>query len=488
MGSGARVDTAPKHAVWLAAGLGVLLLVPMLPRPVLAAIRVDIVHTVVDDSSGGNGNFALVPGESGAISVRLYNPGAQIVTGVRGTLSSATPGVEPRHGESNSVSDIQPLRSVIAGPFPVSVDPGYPCGETASLSLDVTSDQGSTTIPLLLLIDCPGPKFEVGTIGAIDSQPGWMVRTVKSGQPAMIEIELWNRGDTDATNVTARMSTPAGGADVSTSSADYGTLAAISGVSHNTFELTPTTCDSPLRLTLDLTSDQSSASFPISLPVSCLDGDLEFLGIGLDDQTAGNADGIPQRGETVHVVLWLKNTGSTTLSGIKGSAQVEGADVADASVAFPDAAPGQAIHSSAPVSMTFDANATTAGAYTNCSLSYYSVGGEPAQLAVPDFAEVARLMGRLRLGTDQGPTDLVMVNGLTCIATALKVDKEPSVQVKGVKLVATGTVPLTHLGVGLGLAGAGTLLRRRSNRYRGQRARMVTAEQSRICDARVSSR
>jgi hypothetical protein len=102
------------------------------------------------------GNGALEPGESAGFTFTLENYVANAatspttLTGLTGTLSSATPGVTISGGPQ-SFPDVAPLAATSnSAPFTVSLDPSFVPGTYVNLLLAVQTNQGAIQLPYLL--------------------------------------------------------------------------------------------------------------------------------------------------------------------------------------------------------------------------------------------------------------------------------------------------------------------------------------------------
>jgi subtilisin-like proprotein convertase family protein len=130
---------------------------------------------------GGNGNGVIEPNECNALTITLQNLGSGPATHVSATLATTTPGITVTQPTS-SYPDIPPGGTATnSTPFEISTSASFMCGITVNLTLTVTADDGTFTVPLSLPSGSPSaittrfdnntsvPIPEVGTVeSAID--------------------------------------------------------------------------------------------------------------------------------------------------------------------------------------------------------------------------------------------------------------------------------------------------------------------------------
>jgi subtilisin-like proprotein convertase family protein len=104
----------------------------------------------IDDSSsaGGDADQVLEPGERFGLTERLRNAGDAGAGGVSGTLSGEGATFSP----SSSVWGDVPAGAIATGapPFAGELSPDVACGAEVSTTLDLATDQGPQSVPLLL--------------------------------------------------------------------------------------------------------------------------------------------------------------------------------------------------------------------------------------------------------------------------------------------------------------------------------------------------
>jgi subtilisin-like proprotein convertase family protein len=133
---------------------------------------------VATDSAigGGNGNGLIDPNECNTLTITLQNLGSGQATNVSATLATSTPDVTITQPTS-TYPDIPPGGTATNNtPFEVSTSPSFICGIAVNLTLTVTTDDGTFTVPLPLSSGTPSatttrfdnntsvPIPEVGTV------------------------------------------------------------------------------------------------------------------------------------------------------------------------------------------------------------------------------------------------------------------------------------------------------------------------------------
>ena len=100
--------------------------------------------TLADQGCNANDGF-LVAGETAALTVPLENIGRGLVSGITGTLSSLTTGVTvvSALGVYPNIAFASSAASVAA--YTIAVDPTYPCGQPATLRLDISASGFTST-------------------------------------------------------------------------------------------------------------------------------------------------------------------------------------------------------------------------------------------------------------------------------------------------------------------------------------------------------
>lgn len=132
-----------------------------------------------DNLSGtvGNNDDVLNPGETIDLSINLTNTGSSTtVTGINGTLSSASAGISIING-SRSYSNIAPGASANpTAPFRIGVTSVFN-GEPITLYLNLTTDQGPFTVRIDLTPSAPDVLYSSFTFGG----PGGNLNPGESG-------------------------------------------------------------------------------------------------------------------------------------------------------------------------------------------------------------------------------------------------------------------------------------------------------------------
>jgi subtilisin-like proprotein convertase family protein len=115
--------------------------------------HLDVAGVTLDDSFGNN-NGALDPGEPALLTVSLKNPWAEVagsVASASASLTTSTPGVTIV--DATSAWPAIAAGAVAAGDtFRIHAGSGLTCGQSIRFSLQVTSSQGTVTVPISLRI------------------------------------------------------------------------------------------------------------------------------------------------------------------------------------------------------------------------------------------------------------------------------------------------------------------------------------------------
>lgn len=177
---------------------------------------------------------------------------------------------------------------------------------------------------------------------------------------------------------------------------------------------------------------------------------LESAGTTWDDTTTGNRDRLPQPGETGHVIVRLRNTGVTAVTGITGTLEFEPAGLAElieGTASFPDAGPGEVVTNTSPFVVKIAEDVPTVPVGGRCCWNY---GPFPRDDSVtephPDhLIDFSGARVTLRTRTDQGSGAVVFGSVHLCAFCG--------------SLPDTGSFPAPAAGLGLSLIAAGALLR-----------------------------
>jgi hypothetical protein len=167
--------------------------------------------TLDDDATGGSsgdGDGIANPGEVIELSVTLGNVGTAPATGLTGELSSASGDVDVLVG-SSAWDDIPVGGSgTNLAPFLFQVAPGTPNGATLPFGLTVTGDDGSWDLAFQFIVEAPELAFYEH--GFDDATEGDADGLVSPGETVRIPVSLINRGERDAIDVSAILSSSNG--------------------------------------------------------------------------------------------------------------------------------------------------------------------------------------------------------------------------------------------------------------------------------------
>src|SRR3954447_8491417 len=127
---------------------------------VAAAVPLDLSHESTAVSEIGTSDGIISPGDSLAVTETVHNsqPGPDL-TGVNGLLATGTPNVTIPQATSPFASFGFAGSGSNSTPYHVQLGGGFECGQNVGLSLGLTADQGTATIP-----------FNIGT-GAAAAPP-----------------------------------------------------------------------------------------------------------------------------------------------------------------------------------------------------------------------------------------------------------------------------------------------------------------------------
>lgn len=440
------------------------ILIPALPA--MAAPSPQIAQVIVD----GDPLATIHPEDTFELTIDLWNDGDEIASGVTGVLGSFDDEVEVVSGDPVSYPDIevdnQATPASPAEPFRIAV--GTPLFCTVQMNFGVFTDQGDFMIPFDLVVEpCePGALIALGAVTMIDAETGQSLDDLTVGRSIELRVGLSNIGEQDAEEVSAVLRAPEGNADVSDSTAAYGSLP-VGETAPGGFRLTMTECD-PLGLHLELdvegartveadngTTPLPQGTLPIRLETRCPGTHLIFHGASYDDTEGGNGDGVPQPGETISVRIQIENDGADVLSGLVGTFTAENADVLQASSEFPDVAPRERVENTTPFVMRVhdDAPTFTVGeSDTGCS--WFTFGDHGHSLEGPMV--IAQVNQELSvLGPDGTVTRAVGGLGAVCVLQNVAGPGE---------LVETGSASGALGAVGISLVLLGWLMRHRAAR------------------------
>jgi subtilisin-like proprotein convertase family protein len=128
-----------------------------------------------DDSAGGDGDGNVEPGEAFTFSETLRNAGTAAATSIGGTLSESMPDLSITQPSSAFPNISAAATGTNSSPFGASLGGGATCGTDLQMSLALTSDQGSHSVPVTL------PTGSAGSATTRTSSPGVAIPDNDSG-------------------------------------------------------------------------------------------------------------------------------------------------------------------------------------------------------------------------------------------------------------------------------------------------------------------
>jgi subtilisin-like proprotein convertase family protein len=128
-----------------------------------------------DDSAGGDGDGNVEPGEAFTFSETLRNAGTAAATSINGTLSGSMPDLSITQPSSAFPNISAAATGTASSAFGASLGSGATCGADLQMSLALTSDQGSHTVPVTL------PTGSAGSPTTRTSSPGVAIPDNDSG-------------------------------------------------------------------------------------------------------------------------------------------------------------------------------------------------------------------------------------------------------------------------------------------------------------------
>jgi subtilisin-like proprotein convertase family protein len=128
-----------------------------------------------DDSAGGDGDGNVEPGEAFTFSETLRNAGTAAATSINGTLSESMPDLSITQPSSAFPNISAAATGTASSAFGASLGSGATCGADLQMSLALTSDQGSHTVPVTL------PTGSAGSPTTRTSSPGVAIPDNDSG-------------------------------------------------------------------------------------------------------------------------------------------------------------------------------------------------------------------------------------------------------------------------------------------------------------------
>ena len=136
-----------------------------------------------------------------------------------------------------------------------------------------------------------------------------------------IELDAWleNIGILTAYSVSCTLSTTDPLVTVTVGTADYGDITPaniVQGDSPFVFSLSNDAVDGD-SIFFQLTAADTSGNFwPFSLDLEVLAIEIDYFSMGIDDSEGGDGDGIPEAGETIDLIVALRNNGSVAATGV----------------------------------------------------------------------------------------------------------------------------------------------------------------------------
>jgi hypothetical protein len=179
---------------------------------------------------------------------------------------------------------------------------------------------GQNKVPVMKTIYFSRIKKEFVNLSAssINDSGGNNNTLADYGEPIFLKLTLGNLGQTNATNLYAKISSTTDLATITRDSVFIGTLAAG----------TETILDNKLALkisdnvpdmgivTVRLTLRDQLSEKHYNIDIAVHAPELQILSCMLDDQGTGNGDNIPDPGETFKLVFKVQNQGSSDISGL----------------------------------------------------------------------------------------------------------------------------------------------------------------------------
>lgn len=309
-----------------------------------ASLSVASCATNDDCAFGGPGdaNGDIEPGETGSTIVMASNSGGTDATNVTGVVSTLTAGVTITQANV-SFGTIPAFSLGLGTPAATfTVDPTMPCGTNIVLDVRFQSDQGNFTDSCTRTVPAPcricaatPPSLSVASCNHSSAcafgGPGDGNGFVDPGEDGSMVIVLANDGGSDATGVTARVSSGTAGVTIVQPNVAFGTVPAFGaapgfpGVDY-TVDVS-VACGTDLVFIVDVSSDQgaSTDSCMITIPAFCAPCTnapvlLTVQGCSASDECAvggpGDADGAVDPGEIARVVLIARNSGNVDATNV----------------------------------------------------------------------------------------------------------------------------------------------------------------------------
>jgi len=149
---------------------------------------------VFDDTSGGNGDGLVGPGETVDATVTLRNHGSDIAPAVQAALSSTDPLVQVVAGTSEYGDIAGGTNAAPVHPFTLSISPSCPNGHVALLELAVSEDGVRSVWPGNLTVTVSAPVASVVSYAVDDVHGGDGDGSPEPGESLSLMLELRNDG------------------------------------------------------------------------------------------------------------------------------------------------------------------------------------------------------------------------------------------------------------------------------------------------------
>ncbi|HTK32317.1 MAG TPA: hypothetical protein VL332_10155, partial [Candidatus Saccharimonadaceae bacterium] len=182
--------------------------------------------------------------------------------------------------------------------------------------------------------------------------------------------------------------------------------------------VTPASCPAPAP-SLAVRSGSAVTTVAVPLPVACARLPLEVVAATWDDRARGNADGMPEAGETARVTLQLKNIGDAVMRDVGGTLDPRDAVVRGAA-SFGDISPGATATSVSSLLVTMKRGAPSVPG--ECSGRFMVNGvdldSHATVVRLGGVQGIVQLLGTFHARADNRRTDVPVRNSLTCAQDA----------------------------------------------------------------------
>ena len=164
---------------------------------------------LIDDSSGGNGDGVVNPGESIELPLWVRNWGDQAADGVTGVLATSDSFITAIWDTLGTFGTVQPGDSAYSGPDGYNFTLSTATPDEHLIRFDLTcKDVNDSTWPSHFLVEVAAPVISYLTCVVNDPPPGGNGNGVaEPGETVDIEVTLQNTGHADALDVQADLST-----------------------------------------------------------------------------------------------------------------------------------------------------------------------------------------------------------------------------------------------------------------------------------------